>query len=102
LAEHHGVRAAGPGQLEPGGDQAVPDRAPRTAPPLRLPCLPGGSAGHHDGRITKWTASTRLVKVDGVHQLTGGTHDHERDGWTAEAGAGEGSGLVRRRAPDPI
>jgi hypothetical protein len=39
LAEHHGVRAAGPGQLEPCGDQAVADGASRTAPPLRLAYL---------------------------------------------------------------
>jgi hypothetical protein len=38
FSEHHGVRAAGPGQLEPGGDQAVADGAPRP-PPLRPGCL---------------------------------------------------------------
>ena len=36
LTEHHRVRAAGAGQLEPGGDQAVADGAARTASPLRL------------------------------------------------------------------
>ena len=36
FTEHDGVRAAGPGQLEPGGDQAVADGAPRPPPPLRL------------------------------------------------------------------
>ena len=33
LTEHDGVRAAGPGQLEPCGDQAVADGASRTPPP---------------------------------------------------------------------
>jgi hypothetical protein len=35
FTEHDGVRAAGPGQLEPGGHQAVADGASRTVPPLR-------------------------------------------------------------------
>ena len=35
FTEHDGVRATGPGQLEPRGDQAVADGASRTAPPLR-------------------------------------------------------------------
>ena len=35
FTEHHGVRATGPGQLEPGGDQAVADGASRTPPSLR-------------------------------------------------------------------
>jgi hypothetical protein len=33
LTEHDGIRAAGPGQLEPGCDQSVADGAARTAPP---------------------------------------------------------------------
>jgi energy-coupling factor transporter ATP-binding protein EcfA2 len=33
LAEHDGVRAAGPGQLEPCGDQAVADGTARVPPP---------------------------------------------------------------------
>jgi hypothetical protein len=36
FAEHHGVRATRPGQLDPGGDQAVADRPPRPSWPLRL------------------------------------------------------------------
>ena len=40
LTEHHGVRTAGPGQLEPGGDQALADGPSRPSPPLRLACLP--------------------------------------------------------------
>ena len=39
LAEHHGVRTAGSGQLQPRGDQAVADCTPRTAPALQLACL---------------------------------------------------------------
>jgi hypothetical protein len=58
LAEHHGVRAAGPGQLEPGGDQAVADGAARTAPQRRPACLRCCLVGRHGPRITKWTAST--------------------------------------------
>ena len=38
LTEHDGVRAAGPGQLEPCGDQAVADGTARTAP-SRPGCL---------------------------------------------------------------
>jgi hypothetical protein len=40
--EHDGVRATGPGQLEPCGDQAVTDGAARTAPPHHgyLTCRP--------------------------------------------------------------
>ena len=33
LTEHDGVRATGPGQPEPRGDQAVADGAARTPPP---------------------------------------------------------------------
>ena len=65
--EHDGVRAAGSGQLEPGGNQAVADGASRTAAPLRrvyLPCCPAGS---HRDRITKWTTSTIMVNVYSVH-----------------------------------
>ena len=39
FAEHDGVRAAGPGQLESRGDQAVADGAPRPPPSLRSGCL---------------------------------------------------------------
>jgi hypothetical protein len=35
LAEHDGVWATGPGQLEPCGDQAVAHGAARPSPPLR-------------------------------------------------------------------
>ena len=41
FTQHHGVRATGPGQLEPGRDQAVTDGAPRPPPRLRradFPC----------------------------------------------------------------
>ena len=40
FTEHHGVRATGPGQLEPGRDQAVADGASWPAAPLRLVYLP--------------------------------------------------------------
>ena len=40
FTEHHGVRATGPGQLEPGCDQAVADGASRPSPPLRLVDFP--------------------------------------------------------------
>jgi hypothetical protein len=40
FTEHHRVRAAGPGQLEPGDDQAVADGSSGSAPPLRLVYLP--------------------------------------------------------------
>jgi len=33
LTEHDGIRAAGPGQFQPRGDQSVADGAARTAPP---------------------------------------------------------------------
>ena len=33
LAEHDGIRAAGPGQFQPDGDQAVADGTARAAPP---------------------------------------------------------------------
>ena len=36
LPKHDRVRAAGPGQLQPGGDQSVPHGTPRPSPPLRL------------------------------------------------------------------
>ena len=36
FAEHDGVRATGPGQFEPRGDQAVANCASRPSPPLRL------------------------------------------------------------------
>ena len=39
LTEHHGVRPAGPGQLEPRGDQALADGPSRPSPPLRLAYL---------------------------------------------------------------
>jgi hypothetical protein len=39
FAEHHGVRTAGPGQFESGGDQAVTDGSAGAAPPLRLVLL---------------------------------------------------------------
>jgi hypothetical protein len=39
FSEHHGVRASGPGELEPGRDQAVADGAPRTAPPVGVVCF---------------------------------------------------------------
>ena len=39
FTEHHCVRAAGPGQFEPCGDQAVTDGSSGPAPPLRLVCL---------------------------------------------------------------
>jgi hypothetical protein len=70
FTEHHGVRATGPGQFEPGGDQAVADGSSRTAPPLlRLTLLLRWSAGPHDDRVSerRWTASTSLVIVDSVH-----------------------------------
>jgi hypothetical protein len=72
LAEHHGVRAAGAGQLQPRGDQAVADGATRATMPLggeRCPRtrFPRWSAGRHRARITKWTASTKHVNVDSVH-----------------------------------
>ena len=35
LTQHHGVRATAPGQLEPGGDQAVTDGTSRPPSPLR-------------------------------------------------------------------
>ena len=35
FTQHNGVRAAGAGQLEPGGDQAVADGAPRPPSSLR-------------------------------------------------------------------
>ena len=40
--QHDGVRATGPGQLEPCGDQAVADGAARPAPPHHgyLTCRP--------------------------------------------------------------
>jgi len=40
FAEHHGVRATGPGQLEPRRDQTVADSPSRTARSLRLVVLP--------------------------------------------------------------
>ena len=67
FTEHHGVRAAGPGQLESGGDQAIADGASRPVPPLRLLYLPCRSGRRHDDRITKWTASTNRVNVYSVH-----------------------------------
>ena len=36
LTEHHRVRATGPGQLEPCGDEPVADGASRPSPPFRL------------------------------------------------------------------
>jgi hypothetical protein len=69
FTKYHGVRATGPSQLEAGGDQAVADGAPRTAPRLALGALPRRSAGFHEDRIVRnwWTASTFSVRVDSVH-----------------------------------
>jgi hypothetical protein len=55
LAEYHGVRTAGPGQLESGGDQAVPYRAARAPPP--------------SGGFLSWRSVARHVSklVDSIH-----------------------------------
>jgi len=55
LAENDGVGAAGPGQFQPGGDQAVADGAAWPAP-----SRPGG--------LLRWSAGchSRML-VDSVH-----------------------------------
>jgi hypothetical protein len=63
FTEHHGVRATAPGQLEAGGDQAVPDGAPRPALPLWLVCLLCWSAGAHDDRITEKSGQRPLTSL---------------------------------------
>jgi hypothetical protein len=40
FTEHHGVRATGPSQLEPGGDETIADGTPRAPLPLALDPLP--------------------------------------------------------------
>ena len=59
LPEHDGVGPPLPRQLEPGGDQAVADRASRPWPPTGLVFLPFGSASRHDDTLNQ---------VDSVHK----------------------------------
>ena len=73
FAEHDGVGAAGPGQLEPGGDQAVADGASRPPPPCRgsFRCWSARVRLGHDSNSgqrppikLKWTASTKCRQGD--------------------------------------